>query len=489
MEMRELIERLQSIVGPEQVVYRPEDLIVFERDASIDAQLPAAVVLPRTTAEVSEILAAASESKTPVVPKGAGTGLSGGAVPEENGILLSLSRMRDILEIDEDNRTALVEPGVVNLELSSEVKHLGLYYAPDPSSQYACTLGGNVAENSGGAHCLRYGCTINHVLGLEVVFPGGDVAWIGGKAPDAPGYDLMSAIIGSEGTMGVVTKILVKLLPLPEAVETYLAIFDSVPDACRAVSSIIGNGIIPAALEIMDQVVTRAIEEAYHIGYPADAGGVLIIEIDGMQEELDEQRDSILNLCRESGALEIKVAQTDAERETVWRGRKGAIGALGRLASSYYIQDCVVPRTKLPEIMRFVEDVAERYDIIIANVFHAGDGNLHPNLLFDVRDGDQVQRVIAAGEEIIRACIDAGGSLSGEHGIGTEKQEYMSWLFSEDDLEAMRKLKRAFDPDWLFNPTKVFPTGEGPHAAKIHIGKAPAVSPKTPHATAAAVWK
>ena len=233
----------------------------------------------------------------------------------------------------------------------------------------------------------------------------------------------------------------------------------------------------------MDQVVTKAIEEAHEVGYPADAGGVLIIEIDGMQEELDEQRDSILSLCQEAGAREIKVAQTAAERETVWKGRKGAIGALGRLAPNYYIQDCVVPRTKLPEIMRFVEDVATRYDIIIANVFHAGDGNLHPNLLFDVRDGDQVQRVIAAGEEIIRACIDAGGSLSGEHGIGTEKQEYMDWLYGEEDLEAMRKLKRAFDPDWLFNPTKVFPTGEGPHAAKIHIGKAPV------HATTTAVWK
>ena len=379
--------------------------------------------------------------------------------------------MRDILEIDEENRTALVEPGVVNLDLSSEVKHLGLYYAPDPSSQYACTLGGNVAENSGGAHCLRYGCTINHVLGLEVVFPGGEVAWLGGKATLGPGYDLMSAIIGSEGTMGVVTKILVKLLPVPESVETYLAIFDSVPDACEAVSSIIGNGIIPAALEIMDQVVTRAIEEAHKVGYPYDAGGVLIIEIDGMQEELDEQREAILGLCRKARAREIRVAQTAAERETVWKGRKGAIGALGRLAPNYYIQDCVVPRTKLPEIMRFVEEVATRHDIIIANVFHAGDGNLHPNLLFDVRDSDQVRRVITAGEEIISACIDAGGSLSGEHGIGTEKQEYMDWLYSEEDLEAMRKLKRAFDPDWLFNPTKVFPTGEGPHAAKIHIAR------------------
>jgi glycolate oxidase len=483
METRGLVERLQSILGADHVVYKPEDLIVFERDASIDAQLPAAVVFPRTTSEVSDILRVATEFKVPVVPKGAGTGLSGGAVPEENGILLSVSRMRDILEIDEVNRTALVEPGVVNLELSSEVEHLGLYYAPDPSSQKACTLGGNVAENSGGAHCLRYGCTINHVMGLEVVFPSGEVAWVGGKAPDAPGYDLVSAIIGSEGTMGVVTKILVKLLPVPEAVETYLAIFDSVPDSCEAVSAIIGNGIIPAALEIMDQVVTKAIEEAHHVGYPADAGSVLIVEIDGMQEELDEQRDAVLALCRQAGASEIRVAQTEEERETIWAGRKGAIGALGRLAPNYYIQDCVVPRTKLPEIMRFVEDVAARYDIIIANVFHAGDGNLHPNLLFDVRDSEQVQRVIAAGEEIIRACIDAGGSLSGEHGIGTEKQEYMAWLYSEEDLEAMRKMKRAFDPHWLFNPTKVFPTGDGPHAAKIHIGKAPI------HATAAAVWK
>ena len=314
MDTRELVERLQSVVGEDHVVYLPEDLIVFERDASIDAQLPAAVVFPRTTAEVSGILAVASELKVPVVPKGAGTGLSGGAVPEEDGILLSVSRMRNILEIDEENRTALVEPGVVNLELSDEIAHLGLYYAPDPSSQKACTLGGNVAENSGGAHCLRYGCTINHILGLEVVFPGGEVAWIGGKAPDAPGYDLMSAVIGSEGTMGVVTKILVKLLPLPEAVETYLAIFESVPDACEAVSAIIGNGIIPAALEIMDQVVTQAIEEAHHVGYPVDAGAVLIVEIDGMQEELDEQRDAILSLCRETRAREIKVAQTVAER-------------------------------------------------------------------------------------------------------------------------------------------------------------------------------
>ena len=487
MDTRELVDRLQTIVGEDHVVFLPEDLIVFERDASMDVQLPAAVVFPRTTAEVSGILAVASELKVPVVPKGAGTGLSGGAVPEEDGILLSVSRMRNILEIDEENRTALVEPGVVNLELSDEIAHLGLYYAPDPSSQKACTLGGNVAENSGGAHCLRYGCTINHILGLEVVIPGGEVAWIGGKAPDAPGYDLMSAVIGSEGTMGVVTKILVKLLPLPESVETYLAIFESVPDACEAVSAIIGNGIIPAALEIMDQVVTKAIEEAHHVGYPSDAGAVLIIEIDGMQEELDEQRDAILSLCRKARAREIRVAQTAAERETIWAGRKGAIGALGRLAPNYYIQDCVVPRTKLPEIMRFVEDVAARYDIIIANVFHAGDGNLHPNLLFDVRDSDQVQRVIAAGEEIIRACIDAGGSLSGEHGIGTEKQEYMGWLYSEADLAAMRKLKRAFDPDWLFNPTKVFPTGKGPHAANIHIGKAPASIANSAHSTA--VWK
>jgi glycolate oxidase len=456
-----LLRELQAIVGREAVLHAPEDLLLYEYDATIERGLPDAVVLPSSAEQVSRVVKLARRYGLPVVARGSGTGLSGGAIPAQGGILLVMTRMNRILEVDVENRTAVVEPGVVNLALSTAVQPHGLYYAPDPSSQKACTLGGNVAENAGGPHCLAYGVTTNHVLGLEVVLADGQIVWLGGRTADRPGYDLKALVVGSEGTLAIVTKILVRLLPLPEAAVTLLAIFNTVEEASQAVSSTIGRGLVPAALEMMDSVTMRAVEEAVHAGYPPDAGAVLLIEVEGLREAIEEQAKTVRAICDEKGAREVRVGFSAEERERLWAGRKGALGALGRLAPSYYILDGVVPRTRLPQVLHGVYSIAEKYGFPIANVFHAGDGNLHPNIAFDESQPGAAEKVLAAGAEIMRVCVDAGGTITGEHGVGMEKRDFMRWIFSDDDLEAMSRVKLAFGVGEAFNPAKVFPTGVG----------------------------
>ncbi len=465
MSNSELIRDLVAVVGEPNVVHRPEDLIVFEYDGSVDRALPTVVALPRTTAEVSDVVKAAGAHGVPVVARGAGTGLSGGAIAEHGGIVVALTRMTSILEIDEANRLAVVEPGVVNIDLSAAASKYGLYYAPDPSSQKACTIGGNVAENSGGPHCLAYGVTTNHVLGMEVVLADGSVHWFGGKTREAPGYDLRGIMIGSEGTLGIVTKIVVRLLKAPESVKTLLAVFKTVEDASSAVSGIIGAGIVPAAIEMMDAMCIRAAEASMNAGYPEEAGAVLLVEVDGLREEVEEAAEEIANVCRTYEPMEILTATSSDERERLWAARKGVIGALGWLAPNYYLVDGTVPRTKLMEVLREVERVAEESGLPIANLLHAGDGNLHPLILFDERKPGDTERALEAGGKILQICLDAGGVLSGEHGIGLEKQEYMPLMFSQEDMDAMANLKPAFGSGEMFNPGKIFPTGAS-HGAR-----------------------
>jgi glycolate oxidase len=462
------IVELQRALGREHVLHTPEDLLVFEYDGTIERGQPQVVVFPDTTGEVAAAVKIARRYGLPIVPRGAGTGLSGGAVAAIGGVIIALTRMKRILEVDAANRTALVEPGVVNLELSKAVAHLGLYYAPDPSSQRACTIGGNVAENAGGPHCLAYGVTTNHVLGLELVLADGEVVWTGGTACDLPGYDLTGAVVGSEGTLGIVTKALVRLLRLPEATRTLLAIFDSIDAATNAVSAVIAAGLVPAALEMMDDVTLRAVA-ALNVGYPQDAGSVLLIEVEGLTEAAAEDAAKARAICIDSGAREVREAVDAADRERLWAGRKGAIGAFGQIAPNYYVLDGVVPRTKLPETMRGVARVSQEFGFAIANVFHAGDGNLHPCILFDERKPGETARVLDAGEAIMRLCVEAGGSITGEHGVGLEKRDFLPWIFSEADLSAMRRLKAAFGAQGaeagpeaaFFNPCKAFPTSKG----------------------------
>ncbi len=455
-----VLRDLRQAVGAQHVVADPLDLRIYERDGSITGAVPDAVVLPATAEEVAAVVRIAARHDLPVVPRGAGTGLSGGAVTLHGGIALQVTRMRRIVEIDTYARTALVEPGVVNADLSAAAARHGLFYAPDPSSQKACTIGGNAAENSGGPHCLYYGVTTNHVLGLEVVLPDGRVAWLGGDA-DRPGLDLLGVFVGSEGTLGTITKVLVRLLPIPEAVTTLMAAFPTVDAASQAVSEVIGHGIVPAALEMMDQVTVGAVEAHYHAGYPTDAGAVLLAEVDGLGEAAAEQAEAVRKVLKDNEATALRQAADPAERELLWAGRKGAIGALGRIKPNYYLHDGVVPRTRLPEVLRRVGEVGKAYGLPVANVFHAGDGNLHPNLLFDLREKGALEQVEKAAEEMLHACIELGGTLSGEHGIGLEKNAFMPWVFSPDDLAAMRRVKTAFDPQGLLNPGKVFPDETG----------------------------
>jgi glycolate oxidase len=417
-------------------------------------------VLPADRDQVVGVVRLAARHGIPVVPRGAGTGLSGGAVTLRGGIALQLSRMRRILEIDPAARTAVVEPGVVNSDLQQAVARHGLFYAPDPSSQKACTIGGNAAENSGGPHCLYYGVTTNHVTGLEVVFADGTVAWLGTDAPDRVGLDLLGVMIGSEGTLATITRVKVRLLPVPESVVTLMAAFPTVETASHAVSSVIGHGIVPAALEMMDQVTIGAVEAHYRAGYPVDAGAVLLVEVDGVRESCDELSAEIERLLRQGEASGLRVAADAAERELLWAGRKGAIGALGRIRPNYYLHDGVVPRTRLPQVLRQVAEIGRHYELPVANVFHAGDGNLHPNILFDMRDEGVMGQVEHAGEEMLRAVVEAGGTLSGEHGIGIEKNAFMPWIYGPDDLDAMLRVKRIFDPAGRLNPGKIFPDPE-----------------------------
>ena len=453
-----LIRELRGIAGDQYVLIEREDVIVYEQDGSIFQVMPQLVVVPGDVEQVSGVIKAAKRANVPIVPRGSGTGLAGGAVPAEGGIVLSLARLNRILKIDLQNRIAIVEPGVINADVTKAVAKDGFFYAPDPSSQAACSIGGNVANNSGGPHTLAYGVTTNHVLGLEVVLDNGQVLWLGGEVPDTPGYDLCGIFVGSEGTMGIVTKVAVRLMQTRESVRTLLAIFDQMDTATHTVVDVTAAGIIPAALEIMDRTTIEAVETGSPVGLPRDAEAVLIVEVEGLREQTDHSMDLVRAICSRNGAREVRIAKDDAERQRIWKGRKGAFGAMGALAPNYYVQDGVVPRSKLPEMMRRVAEISKQFNLRIANVFHAGDGNLHPNILFDMRVPGELDRVIEAGAATLRACIELGGSITGEHGVGLEKKAYIGLLFNETDLEAMTRVRRAFDPDGRFNPAKLFPT-------------------------------
>ena len=473
---QKIIEELIGVVGERFVLYAPEDLIVFEYDGSQATGYPEVVVVPGSAEEVAQTVKIAHREGIPVVPRGAGTSISGGALASIGGILLPLTRLKKVLEVDTENLIAVVEPGLVNVDLSAAVSQFGLFYAPDPSSQKACTIGGNVSENAGGPHCLSYGVTTNHVLGLEVVLHNGDMMWVGGKVRDVPGYDLTGAIVGSEGTFVVVTKVIVRLMPKPESVKTLLAVYDDPIDATNTVSAVIGAGIIPAALEMIDNVVIRAVEKVIKAGFPMDAGAVLLIEVEGLEESAREEASAIEEICKANKATLVRAADDPAERERLWAGRKSAFGALGSVAPNYYIVDGVVPRSKLPEVMKKIEEIFSRYQVLAGNVFHAGDGNLHPIILFDEHEPGVKERVIKAGGEVMRACIDVGGALTGEHGIGVEKQMYMPWAFTQEDMDAMKRLRAAFNPKATFNPGKIFPDEAPSHQESVLHRPVPQVS-------------
>ena len=458
-----IVAELAAAVGPDNVLHRAEDLLLYEYDGSVARRRPDAVVFPASTQEVVEVVNIARARGIPVVARGAGTGLAGGCIPLQGGIVLSTSRMNRIISIDYRNMIAVVEPGVVNLDLTAEVAPRGFQYVPDPSSEKASTIGGNVATNAGGPHTLAYGVTTNHVLELEVVTPQGEVVTCGGAAADAPGYDLRGVIVGSEGTLAIVTRITVRLMHSSESVRTLLAVYDSVDEATVTVSGIIAAGIIPAAMELMDQTCTRAVAKWLPSArLPTDAGAILIIEVEGLEDGIDDLAASVDSICRASGATEIRIATKGSERNSLWVARKGAFGAIGVLAPNYYVQDGVIPRTKLPEVLRAVYEIGQEYGFEMANVFHAGDGNIHPLILFDEREEGALERVMSAGKKILQACLDVGGTLTGEHGIGMEKIHQMPELFSESDLGAMLKIRDVFSSDRRFNPGKIFP---GPESA------------------------
>jgi glycolate oxidase len=461
MDREPLIKSLQDIVGRAHVLIEPEDVIAYEQDGSIFQVMPEVVVVPADVPEVAAIVKAARKAGAAVIPRGSGTGLAGGAVPAGGGIVVSLARLDRILSVDLVNRIAVVEPGVVNLDITRAVAKDGLFYAPDPSSQAACSVGGNVANNSGGPHTLAYGVTTNHVLGVEAVLDDGEIVWLGGEAPDTPGYDLCGVFVGSEGTMGIVTKVAVRLMRARESVRTLLAIFDDMDTATQTVVDITAAGIIPAALEMMDRTTIEAVETGSPVGFPRDAEAVLIVEVEGVREHAGESVELVRAICARNGAREVRVARDDVERQLLWKGRKGAFGAMGVLAPNYYVQDGVVPRSKLPEMMKRVAAISKQFNLRIANVFHAGDGNLHPNILFDMRTPGELDRVIEAGAATLRACVELGGSITGEHGVGIEKKAYIGLLFDEADLEAMKRVRSAFDPEGRFNPGKLFPTPAG----------------------------
>jgi glycolate oxidase len=469
-----LIHALRATVGERYVLIENEDKIVYEQDGSIFQVVPEIVVLPGNVEQVAAVVRSAQEYNVPIVPRGSGTGLAGGAVPAEGGIVLSLTRLDRILKIDLENRVAIVEPGVINADITKAVAKDGLFYAPDPSSQAACSIGGNVANNSGGPHTLAYGVTTNHVLGVEVVLDDGRIVWLGGEVPDLPGYDLCGVFVGSEGTMGIVTKVIVRLMRAHESVRTLLAIFDQMDAATQTVVEITAAGIIPAALEMMDRTTIEAVERGAPVGLPRDAEAVLIVEIEGLSEHTEEALRLAREVCQRCGAREVKLAKGEAERQALWKGRKGAFGAMGTLAPNYYVQDGVVPRSKLPEIMRRIAEISRQYNLRIANVFHAGDGNLHPNILFDMRAAGELDRVIEAGAATLRACVELGGSITGEHGVGLEKKAYIGLLFNEADLEAMARVRRAFDPANRFNPAKLFPTPATCGEVRMHPAQIPA---------------
>ena len=451
-----LRERLIDAVGAEAVLTAPEDLAVYSFDAYTDGRLPAAVVLPTSTQHVAAVVKIAAACGEPIVARGAGTGLCGGAVPVRGGIVLSFTRMNRILELDIRGRRARVQPGLINLDLSKQTAASGLFYAPDPSSQKISTIGGNIATNAGGPHCLQYGTTVNHVLGLEIVDHAGEVFT---TDIDDAGYDLTAALVGSEGTLGIVTSAWVRLVRLPEAVRVWIATFNDIDAASAAVSAIVAAGIVPTALEIMDRVITQAVEAAFHAGYPTDAGAVLLIENAGFEDDMQACEVSLHRIALEHGAMSWRAARSQFERDALWAGRKGAAGAAGRLAPNYYLQDVCVPRSKLPQALRAVGEAAAAHGIIVGNVFHAGDGNLHPMLMYDKRDPKQVAAVIHTGNAILQSAVALGGTVSGEHGIGYEKREAMTQIYSTDDLATMGRVREVFDPQRMLNPEKIFPSG------------------------------
>jgi len=453
-----LLADLQAFLPPARLVTKPDDLFAYECDAqTFDRAVPLGVAFPETTAEVSRVVQLCCKHNVPFVPRGAGTGLSGGVVAV-GSLVISTARLNKILEIDVPNRQAWVQPGVVNMHLSKAVAGDGLHYAPDPSSQYACTIGGNVAENSGGPHTLKYGVTTNHILSLEVVLPDGTIAMMGSPAADFPGYDLVGVFVGSEGTFGIATRVLVRLTPLPEGVKTILAIYDSVTDACRGVTEILARSILPAAIEMIDQKTMRAVEQYIHAGFPDDAAAALLVEVDGLADDLDLQATAVIEACKATKVRDVRLAKDDAERAKLWKGRKQAFGALGRLAPNYYTHDGVIPRTKLPEVLEEIYKIEKEQRVIIANVFHAGDGNLHPVVLYDEREEGVIERVRKAGEDILKLVCKVGGGLSGEHGIGIEKLAFMRDFFGEADLDEMRRLRDFFNPRSLCNPGKAIPS-------------------------------
>jgi glycolate oxidase len=454
-----LIDRLRGIVGRDGLLTAPSDLLVYECDGyTIAKNRPDVVVFPTTTEQVVQIVQLCNEADVPFLPRGAGTSLAGGCLPVGGGVMIALTRMKRIHEVNLRDRYAVVEAGVVNLALTNHLKPHGYHYAPDPSSQGACTIGGNVATNSGGPHTLKYGVTVNHILGLELVLPNGRVVQTGGPTEDNPGYDLTGVVVGSEGTFGIATRAWVRIVRNPEAYRTLLGVFETVDDATNTISDIIGTGIIPGALEMLDQLILQAVEAAFHFGFPLDAGAVLIMEVDGLEAGLDADAERITAIAQKNHAREVRRANTDAERALLWKSRKQSFGAVGRLAPSYCTQDGVVPRTQLPHILREIQRIGAQYQLRIANVFHAGDGNIHPILLFDERDRDQVQRVLQASHAILEACLACGGSVTGEHGIGVEKIDFMPKLFTPEDLAMMLRLRSAFNPDNRCSPAKLFPT-------------------------------
>ncbi len=445
----QLIRELIALLGPKAVLSQAEDLMLYEYDGSVEVGSPECIVFPSSTREVAEIVRLANRYETSLVGRGAGTGLSGGAIARNGGIMIAFSRMNRILEVDAANLRAVVQPGVVNLDLSRAVEHLGLYYAPDPSSQRSCTIGGNVSENSGGPHTLAYGVTSNHVTGMELVLPEGEIVRIGGKT-----------MVGSEGTLALVTEITVRLTRKPEAVKTLLAVYDTLDDTTETVVDITVRAITPAACEMLDGFTLRAVEDYVHAGFPKDCAAVLLLEVEGLTEAVEAQAAAITEVCRQHNAREVRVARDDRERDLLWKGRKNAFGALGRLSPMYYVQDGVIPRTRLPETLRCIEEVSRKYDLRIGNIFHAGDGNLHPLILFDERNPAEFKRVVAAGLEIMKHCVDVGGALTGEHGVGMEKNELMPLMFTPEDLDLMRRVRAAFNPAGRLNPGKVLPLGK-----------------------------
>ncbi|MDJ0705986.1 MAG: glycolate oxidase subunit GlcD [Leptolyngbyaceae cyanobacterium MO_188.B28] len=459
-DWRPVIKDLEAAIGKDSVIRRKEELLVYECDGLTSyRQRPAVVVLPRTTEQVAAAVKVCDRYQVPFVARGAGTGLSGGALPVEDCVLIVTARMQQILELDLENQRIVVQPGVINNWVTQAVSGAGFYYAPDPSSQSVCSVGGNVAENSGGVHCLKYGVTTNHVLGLKVVLPNGEIMDIGGKVQEMPGYDLTGIFVGSEGTLGIATEITLRILKAPESIQVLLADFTSVEAAGSTVSDIIGGGIIPAGMEMMDNFSINAVEDVVATNcYPRDATAILLIEIDGLEAEVAAMSDRIKAICRQNGARDVATAVDPEERLRLWKGRKAAFAAMGKLSPDYYVQDGVIPRTQLPYVLREIEALGEKHGYRVANVFHAGDGNLHPLILYNNAVPGQLAKVEELGGDILKLCVKVGGSISGEHGIGADKRCYMPDMFSAADLETMQWVRQTFNPKGLANPTKIFPT-------------------------------